>query len=360
MLATGVVYVVCLMGGAGVCLFEKTATDIAVVKVLDVGSGGDFSCKVKGLSNVGSLPVRIRIRGLEHDKARRIRQFVSERLNGAGRIVLKNIRMRNYFRAEADVEIDGKSLGEALVKAGFARRIPPPTEKTAQPLKSRGILSPASPQSTVAVTRPAAAGRRAPLSKPPNRPVALKTPVTSDLSNITPDTTFEEALEIIRNAVDPPLPLVIMWRDIEENGYIRRTTPVGIEGLGNNTSPGQALKLVLTAVSVEGAELEYVVEGGVITVATRALGLGKRRYTRIYDTAELLAAPAGIPGMFGGGGYGGYGGFGGMGGYGGVGGIGGYGGFGGMGGYGGFGGFGNYGYNRRGNRSYNSRRPGWY
>ncbi len=366
----------CLMAGLGVSMSDKVTKDCQVLKVLNSYDGGDFTCKVKGLADVGSLPLRIRIRGLERvaadGKGEESRQFVAKGLSNAGRIILKNIRMRNYFRAEADVEVDGKSLGDALVAKGLASRIGPAPEKTVLPTKPT-ITSPWSRRAAPPLNAPKVASGRAPAARPMNPSAALRTAATSDLSNITPETTFEEALEIIRTAVDPPLPLVIMWRDIEENGYIERTKSIGIEGLGHGVSLHQVLKLVLAAAAVEGAELEYVVEGGVITIATKAMGLGKIRYTRVYDAGELLAAPSvGGGGGYGQGGYGqggyGQGGYGqggyGQGGYG----QGGYGqsGYGqgnsGRGGYGrgGSGGYGNYGSSRRNNRSSSNRRRGRY
>ncbi len=393
MISTGAIYVVCLMAGLGVSTSDNTPKDCQVLKVLNSYDGGDFTCKVKGLADVGSLPLRVRIRGLQRvgadGKGEETRRFVAKGLGNAARIILKNIRMRNYFRAEADVEVDGKSLADALVANGLAKRIVAAPEKMVLPTKPT-ITSP-SMSSLPTSSPPGATLVQGPVRRPMNPSVALRTAVISDVSNITSDTTFEEALEIIRTAVDPPLPLVVMWNDIEENGFIERTKAIGIEGLGRGVSLRQVLKLVLAAAGTEGAELEYVVDGGVVTIATKAMGLGKRYYTRVYDAAELLAVPGGL---FGGGGYGqggygqggygqggygqggfgqggfGQGGFGqggfGQGGYG----QGGYGrgGFGqggyGQGGYGqrgyGQGGYGNYGGNRRNNRSNNNRRSGRY
>ncbi len=393
MVSTGAIYVVCLMA-VGVSASDNTPKDCQVLKVLNSYDGGDFTCKVKGLADVGSLPLRIRIRGLERvgadGKGEETRRFVAKGLGDAGRIILKNIRMRNYFRAEADVEVDGKSLAEALVANGLAKRTGPPAERNALSTKPKDTSpSMRRQRTTSAAANPLRTIRgQGPVRRPINPFVTLARPTTSDLSNITPDTTLEEALEIIRTAVDPPLPLVIMWRDIEENGYLERTIPIGIAGLGNKVSLGQALKLVLAAAGAQGAELVYVVEGGVVTVATKAMGLGDRRYTRVYNASELLAAPStGLSGGYGQGGYGqggygqggsGQGGYGqggyGQGGYGqgnfgsggygrGSSGSGGYGrGSSGRGGYGrgSSGGYGNYGGNRRNNRSNNNRRSGRY
>jgi hypothetical protein len=196
-----------------------------------------------------------------------------------------------------------------------------------------------------------------------------------DLSMLTEDTTFEEAINLFRNAVDPPLTIIVLWGDLSENAFIERTTPINMTGEGlNNVVLGTALKRLLQAVSSGGfAELDYIVEEGIITIATID-SLPTSFRTEIYDVTDLLNPPAnwdennsgtnnqqggsgGSSGGFGGGGGGssfggggGGGGFGGGGGgFGGGGGGGGYGGGGGGGGYGGGGGGGMGGQNQVGN-----------
>jgi hypothetical protein len=164
------------------------------------------------------------------------------------------------------------------------------------------------------------------------------------------------------------LNIVVLWKDLEENADIYPDTPIGIDGV-SGVSLGRHLKSLLDGVSGASPErLGYVVEEGVVIVATVG-SLPYKMVTRVYDVTDLVAPPStgmppmgfGMPGMgmmgglgmgtpFGGGygmgggmmggmmpGFGGgYGNFGGGygGGYGNFG--GGYGNFGG--GYGGFGG----------------------
>jgi hypothetical protein len=173
-----------------------------------------------------------------------------------------------------------------------------------------------------------------------------------DLERLFSDMRLSDALEEIRNAVDPALKMVVLWRDLVENADIDQDTPINM-GPISATRLGTALELVLKSVSsgLAMAELGYVVENGVITIATKD-SLPSKMETRVYDVSILLGQPAeyfnmeammGGGGGYGGGGYGG-GGYGG-GGYGG----GGYGGggYGGRGGYGG-GGYGSGGYGRGG------------
>ena len=171
-----------------------------------------------------------------------------------------------------------------------------------------------------------------------------------DLSQLSPTMPLSEAMDIIRNSVEPPLRIAVMWRDLFDNAEVEQTTPINMDGLPA-VRLGTALENLLEAVSGGFADIGYVVEDGVITVATvESLPIEERLVLRVYDITDLVGEPAqygGIQGLYMGqqlgmmmgGGMGGYGGYGGgMGGYGG--GMGGYGG----GGYGGMGGYGGGGY----------------
>jgi hypothetical protein len=360
MAASGLICVLCILG-AGVAGSDSTIAECRVADMVRYCGNGDFICKVDDVPKLDGIQVRVKTRGVlpaeDPAKVKDAEDVVAADLANAGRIILKHVRMRNYFRMEADVEVDGRSLADTLVAKGAAR--PEPQQKplieapapapagTTLAAGERAMLHAKVPQTV----RPAAEPR-------PDTRIALRG--TSDVSHIREDTTFADALEIIRHAVEPPLPMVVMWKDIEENAFVERTTPVGIDGLGATTL-GQALKLVLLGVSSKGAELEYVVEGGLITIASKAMGLGQRRYTRAYDVGEVLASPAGLSGM--GGMYGGMGGmYGQMGNMGTMGGGGMFGNMGNTGSYGNMGTFGNSGgaYRNPGlNRGLNTnRRPG--
>jgi tetratricopeptide (TPR) repeat protein len=183
-----------------------------------------------------------------------------------------------------------------------------------------------------------------------------------DLSQLSPSMPLSEAIEQIKGSVDPPLKIVVLWRDLLDNATIEPTTEINMDGIPA-VRLGTALENLLKAVSTGLTELGYVVENGLITIATVDT-LPSKMVTRVYDITDLVSEPAnfrqmGMMGMgmmggmggYGMGGMGGYGmggmggyGMGGMGGYG-MGGMGGYGGYGGMGGMGGYGtsGYGGYG-----------------
>jgi len=157
-----------------------------------------------------------------------------------------------------------------------------------------------------------------------------------DLSQLVPEMPFSGALEMLKNSVKPPLVIVVLWRDLEENAEVDRTTPINVDPI-SAVRLGTALDLILRSVSGGRAKLGYAVDDGVIVIATLE-SLPRNLETRVYDIYGFLGPPAGLPTSRGYGGYGG-GGYGG-GGYGG----GGYGGYGGIGGYGGYGGYGRGGY----------------
>jgi tetratricopeptide (TPR) repeat protein len=182
----------------------------------------------------------------------------------------------------------------------------------------------------------------------------LETPV--DLPDLTVTTTFVDVIAQLETSVDPPLQIQPNWRDLLEVAQIEPTTAAGMDPL-TGVKLRKVLDVLLAGLSSEFAELGYVVDEGVIVIATID-ALPTKMVTRVYDITDLVGQPAQYGGMQGlmmgnimssmggmggyGGGMGGYGG--GMGGYGGgmMGGMGGYGGgMGGLGGgYGGFGGMG--------------------
>ena len=204
-----------------------------------------------------------------------------------------------------------------------------------------------------------------------------------DLSDLTSAMSFADVINELKSSVDPPLQIQPNWRDLLENAELEPTTPAQMDPL-TGIKLRKALEVLLAGLSSEFAQIGYVVDEGIIVIATEET-LPKKMVTRVYDVTDLVGEPAQYGGMMGmmmgmqmgnmisssttqgfttstggtggtggiggttggyGGGTGGYGG--GMGGYGGGmgmmgGGMGGYGGgmMGGMGGYGG--GMGGYG-----------------
>lgn len=119
---------------------------------------------------------------------------------------------------------------------------------------------------------------------------------TTTLSDLTAETPFAEAITILRNSVQPPLNIVVLWRDLEENSDVDQTTPINIDGI-SCVQLGTALKLVLESVS-STAKLNYIAKNGVIIIATKET-LPKRLETRVYNVGGLLGQPANYHGRLG-------------------------------------------------------------
>ena len=113
---------------------------------------------------------------------------------------------------------------------------------------------------------------------------------TVDLSALTFDMPFSEAIDILRNSTDPPLKIVVLWRDLRENADVERDTPIYIDDV-SGISLRTGLKILLRSVSSGPAKLDYVVEGGIIIVGTKD-SLPAKMVVRIYDISYLAARPA--------------------------------------------------------------------
>ena len=113
---------------------------------------------------------------------------------------------------------------------------------------------------------------------------------TAGPSSFKPDMPFSEAIEILRNSTVPKLNIVVLWKDLEENADIYRETPIGMKGL-SKVPLRTHLKILLMSVSGGAGNLGYVVDQGVIIIATRD-SLPRKLVTRIYDVTDLVSEPA--------------------------------------------------------------------
>jgi Flp pilus assembly secretin CpaC/tetratricopeptide (TPR) repeat protein len=110
-----------------------------------------------------------------------------------------------------------------------------------------------------------------------------------DLSALTPDTPLNEAIEIIKTSVEPPLKIIVRWKDLADNAYIEQDTVIGMQGF-TGIPVGKALKEVLNTVSGGIANIDFAVEEGVMTIATRESLPGKL-IPNVYDITDLIAPP---------------------------------------------------------------------
>ncbi len=111
-----------------------------------------------------------------------------------------------------------------------------------------------------------------------------------DLSQLTPEMPFSEAIEVIKNSVDPPLRIFVNWRDLYDNADIDQSTPINMDPI-SAVPLRKALELLLEAVSGGFADINFIVGGGIITIATEET-LPSEMETLVYDITDLIGRPA--------------------------------------------------------------------
>ena len=112
-----------------------------------------------------------------------------------------------------------------------------------------------------------------------------------DLSNLTTSTSFADVIEILGNSVDPPLQIQPNWKDLLENAEVEQTTPAGMDPL-MGIKLRKALEILLDGVSGDFAELKYVVDEGVILIATED-ALPSNMVPLVYEIPALAHSAGG-------------------------------------------------------------------
>ncbi len=111
-----------------------------------------------------------------------------------------------------------------------------------------------------------------------------------DLSQLSPEMPLSEAIDELRNAVEPPLQIIVLWRDLTDNADIDQTTAIQMNAITAIPLSG-ALESLLKSVSGGLAEIGYTVKNGIITIATIE-SLPEELEPRVYDVTLLLGQPA--------------------------------------------------------------------
>lgn len=111
-----------------------------------------------------------------------------------------------------------------------------------------------------------------------------------DLSKLTPDTAFGDAIVMLQNSVQPQLRIFVNWKDLENNAEITRLTRINMEPI-SGIPLRKAIGLLLSSISGAGVKLGYAIEGGVVSIATEA-SLPTTMVQRAYDVSDLLGIRA--------------------------------------------------------------------
>ncbi|HEV56579.1 MAG TPA: hypothetical protein ENN87_03670, partial [Phycisphaerales bacterium] len=277
-----------LMTGWALAVCAAGTGPSEVAEVIRGSSATDFLVRVTDWPEVGAVRAYVRIRGIEARQgvdSFQAAQDLGRRLKEAKRIRLLNVEQRSYFRLVADVEIDGKDLASQLAAGPYAERAEPVSSVPADQSKEG---PPTAMARSVVLRQPILSE---PQAKAATASLSELLDTRLDLSAWTPETTLGEALDMLQSRTNPPLPLVILWRDLRENALVDRNTPIGLAGTGM-VPMRQALRLVLLSAGGGPGRIGCYIRDGVITVATPASGLNREYATRAYDTRMLTMPPA--------------------------------------------------------------------
>ena len=193
------------------------------------------------------------------------------------------------------------TLLPVVVHAAASNTSPAPNETTiaAKADAARQPAKPPTPSSAIP-EKTNTAPKTAPSPAKPVLRAGVRTP-----ASFTQEMPLSEAIDILKNCTNPPLPIVVLWRDLDGAG-IYRETAIGIDGI-----PGLRLSqyldlLVLSLSAGATADIGYTVHHGVITIASTSALPATKPITRVYDITDLVSPPSspfppmGFGGMYGG------------------------------------------------------------
>jgi type II secretory pathway component GspD/PulD (secretin)/tetratricopeptide (TPR) repeat protein len=199
-----------------------------------------------------------------------------EPLNDQALILKQTLDDMIGFRKQLEVrkEADKERVG-ILLKADEAGI--PYAEEITHPKNWREIAAKRKPEEAIG-------------QDPANVAVYKQLDEVVDLSRLSPEMSFSDAIEELKTAATPPLKIVVLWRDLYDNADIDQTTAINMDPI-SAVPLGAALKLLLEAVSGGFATLGYDVRSGVITIAT-VESLPGELETFVYDVSTLVGRPA--------------------------------------------------------------------
>lgn len=133
-------------------------------------------------------------------------------------------------------------------------------------------------------------GRSAASISPESRRVREQLRTIVDVSALSPEMPFSEAIELLKNSVQPPLPIVVLWNELQERCGIEPVTPIGMDG-PPAVRLETALKMVIAAVSGGNSDISYQIDDDVIVIREGELQTPPTSIalSTQEDTQELIA-----------------------------------------------------------------------
>ncbi len=133
-------------------------------------------------------------------------------------------------------------------------------------------------------------GRSAAPISPESRRVREQLRTIVDVSALSPEMPFSEAIEILKHAAEPPLPIVVLWNELQDRCGIEPVTPIGMDG-PPAVRLETALKMVIAAVSGGNSDISYQIDDDVIVIREGELQTPPTSIalSTQEDTQELIA-----------------------------------------------------------------------
>jgi hypothetical protein len=260
-----------------------------VLEVIKIHSPYEFTCRIDQWKGINNLRLRVKIRNVsipEGEDSDPVTDWIRHRLDVSEGIRLHHIEPRNYFRVVADVSVGRFDLVEAMLKEGILR--PHPSEPPQEVPDRNDFLS--------VRDRLVEKDLSARLIKPQSKSLYSKESLEKvlatevDLSMLDSATPLREALEIIRLSVDPPLPMVVIWSDLQQTLYLDPDMPIGVDGF-TRISPKLAMELILSSVSPGAIRPVAVQEENLLLIVSSRFA-SQRMKSGVYDIRELASIPA--------------------------------------------------------------------
>ena len=258
-----------------------------VSEILRVLSPNSFESKLENYKPAKFVRFRVILRGFESgDSDKASKEYLENILKSANRIELRNAKLRSYFRVEADLWLDGKPFGDKHASA-----VAESDKETVKDSPNPIIYRPGTP---LVGRKSEPSAKRSLPAKRHSSTIAELMDTQIDCSMLTEDMPLSEALDLLSESVQPCLPLLIHWEDLQVNALIEKDTPIGVEGFAR-LKLSQALDAILRSAAGREPNPALVAEGGILILASQQM-LQKYRTTRVYDVRDLLAVPSTLGG----------------------------------------------------------------